>query len=367
MTTSTGGAGSAAATAGGVSNTMMVCLVCIAQTMVGAVMFSDVFGISSYRCLFWNKLDTEQCPPALGWIMDWLSMNDLHISLLLAALARSIYEHQLSATTTTIIATNEVKLAYIISVLLVINLIGGTLLASPLVNKAFWTVLVGTWTVLLALLMWFTYAEYDEPMNKLMSQKRRRSFSSPIDLLILSKQQSSSRRLLFESDDTSVGTSSSGRPGLQRSLSERSFTATSNTFDANGKIPNIAAIAMGVVLLGHFVQIMDLVNDSLDGSDSTTTSLGYYATSEGGDEHFRSAVTMVIIRKCMIAVILGACLRFFENSSQRMVLVAHTASLLLIEVMLAGSTGDVMTNNDMKRTTGVGTFFMILTSIIGAI
>ena len=334
--------------------------------MVGAVMFSGVFGSSPYRCLFWNGLDTDQCPNSLGWIMDWLSMNELHISLLLAALARSVYEQQLSATTT-IVGTNEVKLAYIISILLVVNLMGGVLLAGPLVNKAFWTVLVGTWTVLLALLMWFTYVEYDEPMNKLMSQKRRRSISSPIDLLIFSKQQSSSRRLLFESEDISLGTSSGGRRGLQRSSSERSFTATSNTFDANGKIPNIAAIALGVVLLGHLVQIMDLVNDSFDRSASTTTSLGYYSSSRGGDEHFRAAVTMVIIRKCMIAVILGACLRFFETSTQRLVLVAQTASLLLIEVMLAGSTGDVMANNDMKQTLGVGTFFMILTSIIGAI
>jgi hypothetical protein len=297
--------------------------------------------------------------------MDWVSFGDVHVSLLLAALAKSIVDNINNNNNTTVgsavITTDEVKVAHVVSSLVVINLIGGALSASTLVNRAFWTVQMVTWIVLLVLLLWFTYAEYDEPMMRLLQQRRS---VSRLDLLMASKKQSSSRRLLFESGDSGDSGNGSVRPGLQRSSSERSFTETSNTFDANGKIPDIAAIALSVVLLGHIVQIIDLINDSFQ--STSITVLGYSNGDDARDEHFRNAVMAVLIRKCMVAIVLGTCLRFFDKSAQRMVLVAHTISLLCVEVMLAGTAGDAMTDRT-KSTVGVGTFFMILTSIIGAV
>lgn len=285
------------------------------------------------------------------------------MALLLAALAKSVHDryHIIADYNTgrvgnTFPAVEEVALAYVVAGLLAIHLgVGMTTTATtgpPHINGAFWTVQMGTWAVLLALIAWFTYSEHDEPL--------RRRVVTPLDLLVASKRQSSSRRLLTTT--ASDGGGGGGRRcGLQRSSSERILVVTAHTFDANGKIP-VTAIALAVVLVGYMVQILDLVLD-----DKFTASHGFfYEGPTTSVERYQSAYNMALASKWTVALVLAATLRFFDLQAQRSVLLAHVMALMIVEVMLAGSPGEAMVS-ESKQSLSVGTFFMILTSILGAV
>ena len=75
---------------------------------------------------------------------------------------------------------------------------------------------------------------------------------------------------------------------------------------------------------------------------------------------------MVIIDKWLVTMILAASLRFFSVGTQRNVLLGHIAGLMLYLILLASGPGELM-ETDARRSGGVGTFFMILTGIVGVI
>jgi hypothetical protein len=75
---------------------------------------------------------------------------------------------------------------------------------------------------------------------------------------------------------------------------------------------------------------------------------------------------MVLIDKWILTIILGATLRFFDKQTQRNMLWAHVAGMMLHQILLAGGPGELM-EMEARRSGGIGNFFMILTAVLGAV
>jgi hypothetical protein len=75
---------------------------------------------------------------------------------------------------------------------------------------------------------------------------------------------------------------------------------------------------------------------------------------------------MVLMDKWMVTVILAASLRFFDTATQRRVLIGQITGLMLYLIVLTASPGEMM-EVEAKRASGFGTFFMILTAIVGVL
>jgi hypothetical protein len=82
--------------------------------------------------------------------------------------------------------------------------------------------------------------------------------------------------------------------------------------------------------------------------------------------YYQSSADMMLTDKWIVVVILGATLRFFDLGVQRNILWGHVAGMMLFQIMLAGTPGELM-EPEAKRAGGIGTFFMILTAMIGAV
>jgi hypothetical protein len=81
---------------------------------------------------------------------------------------------------------------------------------------------------------------------------------------------------------------------------------------------------------------------------------------------FQNCANMIVLNRWIVAVILAATFRFFNAEAQRWVLWGHVGAMMVYQIMLAGSPGEQM-QLDPKRSGGVGTFFMILTAIVGTV
>jgi hypothetical protein len=81
---------------------------------------------------------------------------------------------------------------------------------------------------------------------------------------------------------------------------------------------------------------------------------------------FQNSADMVMMDKWMATVILAASLRFFELESQRAVLMGQIIGLMLHLIVLTAGPGELM-EKEALRSTGLGTFFMILSAIVGVL
>lgn len=75
---------------------------------------------------------------------------------------------------------------------------------------------------------------------------------------------------------------------------------------------------------------------------------------------------MVMMDRWMVTIILAATLRFFDIVTQQTVLMGHVVGLMLYLNVLTAVPGDLM-EADARASSGVGTFCMILTAIVGVI
>lgn len=75
---------------------------------------------------------------------------------------------------------------------------------------------------------------------------------------------------------------------------------------------------------------------------------------------------MVVSERWIVAIILAVSFRFFDTESQRWVLWGHIVATMAYQIMLAGGPGDQM-QLESKRSGGVGTFFIILTAVVGSV
>ncbi|KAG7360758.1 hypothetical protein IV203_035857 [Nitzschia inconspicua] len=318
------------------SNTFMTCLLFIVHMATNSILLS---AWNPTRCLFWNL---AVCPPDLGWITTFLSLGHLQVVILLSSLARSVYGDPLE----------EVKFAHLVSSILCLEIAIG-MFSKPDLHRPFLVIQLLVWTVLLACLQWFTYFEYDELLR---IQQRATRFGgatpTPRELfLAVSRMQNTSTR--------SLG-SVPGTPG-RRSW----FTTPTNSYNSNRLRVRgypILSLSLGIVIIGSFVQLMELILD--EGKTS------YYAGASGSisaaSNSYQNSADMVTMDKWMVIIILAASLRFFNTSSQRAVLMGQIAGLMLHLIVLTAGPGELMEVEAM-RATGIGTFFMILTAILGVL
>lgn len=75
---------------------------------------------------------------------------------------------------------------------------------------------------------------------------------------------------------------------------------------------------------------------------------------------------MVLMDKWMVTIILAASLRFFEIATQRSVLIGQIAGSMMYLIVLTAGPGDMMEVEAMQAS-GFGTFFVILTAIVGVL
>jgi hypothetical protein len=75
---------------------------------------------------------------------------------------------------------------------------------------------------------------------------------------------------------------------------------------------------------------------------------------------------MVAIDKWMVTIILAASLRFFDLGIHRTVLMGHVVGLMLHMIVLTAGPGELM-EVKARRLSGIGTFCMILTAIVGGL
>jgi hypothetical protein len=83
-------------------------------------------------------------------------------------------------------------------------------------------------------------------------------------------------------------------------------------------------------------------------------------------DSFRNSADMVLMDKWMVTIILAASLRFFDLVIHRTVLMGHVVGLMLYLIVLTAGPGELM-EVEAKRLSGIGTFCMILTAIMGAL
>jgi hypothetical protein len=213
------------------------------------------------------------CPPDLGWITTWLSVGHIQVAVLLSFLARSVYGNP----------NEEVKLSHLVSTILCIEITVGMFSRSHL-HRPFLLMQLLVWTVQLACLQWFTYAEYDEPL-RLQQQEyapRYGGLTPTSRELLLGESRipkrnniNSSRRSLM----TSGGPRSApGTPGWKSGLA----TPTNSSNEKSLRIGGFAvvSIALGVVTVGSLIQTMELV--MLEGKTSyyvgSSSSIRYVST-----------------------------------------------------------------------------------------
>mmetsp|Transcript_4969 Transcript_4969/g.8820 ORF Transcript_4969/g.8820 Transcript_4969/m.8820 type:complete len:341 (-) Transcript_4969:24-1046(-) len=309
------------------SNMLMVCLLFIVHTATNALLLS---AWNTSRCLFWN---VGVCPPDLDWITNWLALGHLQVAILLAVLAKTAHGNP----------SQEVKLSYLVGVTLCIKMTVG-ILSKPHLHRPFLLVQLMVWTIQLVCLGWFTYTEYDEPLGYQARGGGGRT-PTPRELFVAVSQMQhlggSSRSLM-----SGVGSGSS---------------TPRSTFDASSKFP-VVTIALAVMVLGSFIQTLELV--MLE--EKSSYYVGTSANISAATRYYQSSADMVLIEKFIITIILGASLRFFDAMVQRNMLWAYISCMMLYQIMLAGGPGELM-EQDPKRSTAVGTFFMILTAILGAV
>jgi hypothetical protein len=82
--------------------------------------------------------------------------------------------------------------------------------------------------------------------------------------------------------------------------------------------------------------------------------------------YYQNSADMMLVDKWIVVIILGVTLRFFDLNVQRTMLWGHVGGMMIYQIMLSGSPGELM-ELEAKRAAGIGTFFMILTAMIGAV
>ncbi len=68
----------------------------------------------------------------------------------------------------------------------------------------------------------------------------------------------------------------------------------------------------------------------------------------------------------LVAVILGATLRFFDSDQQKIVLWSQVGALLVSQAMLAGEPG-MMIEEEQKQAGSIGNFISLVAATLGAL
>ena len=214
------------------SNMLMVCVLFIVHTVTNAFLLS---GYNTSRCMFWGL---GSCPPDLGWITNWVSLGQIQIALMIGVLIKSVHGNP----------TQEVKVSYLVGVILCIKITVG-MISKPHLHRPFLLVQLMIWMVQLACLGWFTYTEYDEPLQIQNNRSGGGRTPTPRELFVaVARMQGGSNRSLM-----TVGIAGSSVPGTPSgSMTPR------GSFDGRNKF-SVVTIALAVMLIGALVQTLELV------------------------------------------------------------------------------------------------------------
>jgi hypothetical protein len=143
--------------------------------------------------------------------------------------------------------TQEVKVSYLVGVILCIKVAVG-IFSKPHLHRPFLVVQLMIWMIQLACLGWFTYTEYDEPLQIQNSSRSGGRTPTPRELFVaVARIQGGSNRSL------TVGISGGSGPGTPSgSMTPR------GSFDGRNRF-SVVSIALAIMVIGALVQTLELV------------------------------------------------------------------------------------------------------------
>ena len=277
------------------------------------ILFVNAFLLTSWneglRCVYWNL---SNCHPDQSWMLNWLSLGQFHIGVLIIALGWSAHGNPLL----------EERLVVLVCAMIMSHLASGVHSLDYL-NKP------------------MAFVQLSAYLGLLLATLTHTSVTN----------HSQAQRILF-------------RPNLRQLMSTRSLLRSSSSYDGRRKV-QLSTIAAGFLCLLSAMNLLDVTfgkgrNDSFVGGD-------FRRVAEGADD---LAILTVISRTAVtytlwVTAILGWSIFMATTHQHRYLLVGHAIALFVAQIMLTGAQGEQISTNK-ARASSLANFLAICVALLGA-